>query len=65
MELNFSVFLAAVGINVFDFYYFWDILYNFNQPIKLINFNHINDLLAEVLGKFRADFLDQLRILCV
>lgn len=65
MELNLSIFLATVGINIFDFYYFWYVFYNFNQSIKLINFNHINDLLAEVLGKFRANFLDQLRILCV
>lgn len=63
VELNFSGLFAGVSVNVFDFNDLWDVLDDFNEPIDLINFNNIDELLLEEFHEFSVHFSLELGIL--
>ena len=64
MELNFSAFLAAVGIYIVYFHNRRFIFYNRHQLIKFINLNTIQNLLCTELSQVSADFFVQFWIFC-
>ncbi len=51
MKFNSSGFLAAEGVDVFDSVDVRDVFHNFNNSVKLVNFNDVNKFLVEELGQ--------------
>jgi len=57
MEFYSSWFFTAVSINVLNFYNLWNILYNFNKPVNLVNLNDVDKLLLEEFCESNIHFL--------
>lgn len=55
MELNFSLFLSAVGVNVLHFHDLWNVLDNLHQFLNLIHLNDINYFLLHELSQLGID----------
>ena len=62
MEFNSSRFITAVGINVFNSVEFRNVFDNGNNPLEVISFNKVNDLLREELSQSSIAFLSKFRI---
>lgn len=63
MEFYFSGFFRGISIHIFDLYNFRNVFNNFNNSIKLITFNDVNELLLEEFIKSNITFFLELRIL--
>ena len=57
MKLSLPTFLATVSINIINFHDLRLIFYYWHQSIDLIDLDHIDNLLAEELGKLGTYFL--------
>lgn len=57
MEFYSSWFFTAVSINVLNFYNLWNILYNFNKPVNLVNLNDVDKFLLEEFCESNIHFL--------
>ena len=63
MEFNSSGFFTAIGIDVFYSVNIWYIFDNFDNSVKFINLNYINELLLEEFSQSNITLISKFRIL--